>query len=57
MVANVAIARDLGGWCWSLAVFEEQSDPRVVNDTLATGHLAEARGARPNGDVRLTVPL
>ena len=23
VVANVAIARELAGWCWSLAVLEE----------------------------------
>ena len=24
MTANVAVARELAGWCWSLAVFEEE---------------------------------
>jgi len=23
VIANVAIARELAGWCWSLAVMEE----------------------------------
>ena len=27
VVANVAIARELAGWCWSLAVLEEQAIP------------------------------
>lgn len=27
VVANVAIARELAGWCWSLAVLEEQVSP------------------------------
>ena len=25
-IANVAIARELAGWCWSLAVMDEQMD-------------------------------
>src|SRR5665809_115715 len=34
VVANVAIARELAGWCWSLAVLEEQpAAPRSASST------------------------
>mgnify|MGYP003406624996 CR=1 FL=1 len=52
-IANVAIARELAGWCWSLAVLEEQglticfvveraggsawSDPRNTYEQRAPG--------------------
>ena len=41
VVANVAIARELAGWCWSLAVLEE-SPPRLLRRPRT---VAAARGA------------
>jgi transposase len=31
VIANVAIARELAGWCWSLAVGTEATEPRTGN--------------------------
>jgi transposase len=27
IIANVAVARELAGWCWSLAMLEERATP------------------------------
>jgi hypothetical protein len=29
--ANVAIARELAGWCWSLAVMDDRPSPRSAS--------------------------
>ncbi len=34
VIANVAIARELAGWCWSLAVLDTSPDPS--HDTVMT---------------------
>ena len=44
VVANVAVARELAGWCWSLADTETDSRPALPS-CRSVGRRAAARGA------------
>lgn len=37
VIANVAIARELAGWCWSLAVIPDLPHPTIVQMGNAEG--------------------
>jgi transposase len=36
VIANVAIARELAGWCWSLAVLDTNPGPQATNSSAVT---------------------
>jgi hypothetical protein len=52
-IANVAIARELAGWCWSLAVLEEYSTTRLLRRPTAGGSAwSDPRNTMSRPDIR-----
>lgn len=41
VVANVAIGRELAGWCWSLATWSSHEDDDLIGFSLDHGEISE----------------